>query len=73
MRPNLFYEVVIVGLLTLAFTFGIFFLFNGHLPETTKPGYKQMILGAFLVGGLLHLSLELLGLNERWCRTTYRI
>lgn len=70
MRDYLVYEVVIVGLLTYAFTFVIYYIGNGgNFVDLNK--YKQMIIGSFLVGALLHLTLELTGINKLWCKSAF--
>jgi hypothetical protein len=70
---NIIVEVIIIGFLTTFFTFGIYTVMNGEFPQSTKPGYKQMIIGSFLVGALLHISFEFSGINEKWCKTTYML
>lgn len=73
MRDNLIYETILIGILTLLFTFGIIYVLNNKLPDSSKPDYYKMVIGAFSVGALLHLSFEFTGMNESWCKYTYRI
>lgn len=73
MRKNLIYESIFIGVMTLLLTNIIYYIFNNKYPETTKPGYYQMIIGAFLVGFVLHMGFEFTGMNESWCRNTYKL
>jgi hypothetical protein len=73
MRNNLIYESIFIGVMTLLLTNIIYYIFNNKYPETTKPGYYQMIIGAFLVGFVLHMGFEFTGMNESWCRNTYKL
>jgi|688.fasta_scaffold153964_2 hypothetical protein len=73
MRNNLPYEVLIIGILTIIATFAIYYLLNGQFPSYSEDPAKfyKMLLGSFLVGSSLHLTLELAGLNEKWCKNEF--
>lgn len=73
MRNNLIYESIFIGVMTLLLTNIMYYIFNHKFPESTKPGYYQMIIGAFLVGFILHLGFEFTGMNELWCKSTYKM
>jgi hypothetical protein len=68
MRDNLIYECIFIGVMTLLLTNIMYYIFNNKFPETTNPGYNQMIIGAFSVGFILHLGFEFSGMNELWCK-----
>jgi multisubunit Na+/H+ antiporter MnhE subunit len=68
MRKELFAEMIAVGILAIVFQLFIYMLLSGEFPSLH---FNKMILGAFLSGASLHFSLEIAGLNEYWCRTTY--
>ena len=59
MRTFVFVEALIVGVMTLA-------LYHALAQVTTGA------LTLFLTGALMHIALEIAGLNEQWCRTTYK-
>ena len=73
MRNNLPYEVLIIGVLTIIATFAIYYLLNSQFPIYSEDPTKfyKMLIGSFLVGASLHLTLELLGLNEKWCKNEF--
>lgn len=71
MRNNLIYESIFIGVMTLLLTNIMYYIFNSKFPESTKPGYYQMIIGAFSVGFILHMGFEFTGMNEFWCKTNF--
>lgn len=62
-------EAAVVGLSTFAVSYGLFFSFNGYLPT---PRADPMFASWFLVGLIVHIAFEVLGLNERWCTSVYQ-
>lgn len=58
-----FMEAVVVGVLTSALYHSLVYLDTG----LTTPWLL------FITGALIHIIFELAGLNEWWCRQTYKI
>lgn len=62
MRNSVFLEAVVVGVMTLATYFALMQLNTG----LATPWLL------FLTGALIHLVFEFAGMNEWWCRQTYK-
>lgn len=71
MRKELIIEMVAIGILAIVFELFIYLILSGEFPSPSLPHFNKMILGAFLLGSSLHFALEIAGLNEYWCKTTY--
>ena len=72
MRKELFIEMIAIGILAIVFELFIYLILSGEFPSPLlPPHFNKMILGAFLLGSSLHFTLEIVGLNEYWCKTTY--
>lgn len=67
MRRMLLIEMIVIGLVTLIVSLGISRLLSGKFTFE-----RNMLLGSFLVGAVLHFGFEIAGLNESWCRATYK-
>lgn len=69
-RPlgTIFYEAIVLGAVTFAVSVAIYTFFAGELP---KFEFNNMLLSWFLVGALSHVVMEVLGWNEKWCRSVY--
>jgi len=63
MRTSVFMEAVVVGVMTSATYYSLTQLNTG----LTTPWLL------FITGALIHLVFEFAGLNEWWCRQTYKI
>ena len=62
MRTSVFMEAVVVGVMTSALFYSLQYLNTG----LTTPWLL------FLTGALIHIVFEFAGLNEWWCRQTYK-
>ncbi len=69
MRTSIVYEMIAIGILTILFLWPSYFLVSGKLPEKELV---KMAMGAFVLGSSMHLFLEVVGTNEKWCRITYK-
>jgi hypothetical protein len=69
MRTSIVYEMIAIGILTILFLWPSYFLVSGKFPEKELV---KMALGAFVLGSSMHLFLEVVGANEKWCRITYK-
>lgn len=67
MRRALVIEIIVIGLICVLLSI----LISGML--TGKFLYERnMLVGSFLMGAIMHFSFEILGLNEWWCVATYK-
>jgi hypothetical protein len=67
LRRALSMELLIIGLMCVVLNVILFRVLTGKF-----PGYEpRMIIGSFLMGVILHFVLEVTGMNEQWCRTTF--
>ena len=67
MRTQLIPEAITVGILSL-----ISFVVLQKLSIALWPNAQiSQYLIIFLAGALIHTSLEFLGLNEKWCKSTF--
>jgi hypothetical protein len=64
-------EVVFLGILSVVFCGIIYYALQGSLPDRNDTHFARMILGWFLLLPIVHITLEVLGLNEKWCRANY--
>jgi len=69
MRTSIVYEMIAIGILTILFLWPSYLLVSGKFPEKELV---KMALGAFVLGSSMHLFLEVVGANEKWCRITYK-
>lgn len=70
MRNNLIYEIIVIGVITMIFNSIIYTLLTGKLIINSQ-NYQTMLFGSFLLGASMHLSFELIGFNESWCRKEF--
>jgi hypothetical protein len=73
MRKELLLELVVFGIVTVVFNLAIYWIITGEFPSPKLEHFNQMLLASFLLGSSIHLTFEVLGFNERWCRSTYYI
>ena len=73
MRKELPLELLVFGIVTIIFNLVIYWAVTGEFPTTKLDHFNQMLLASFLLGSSIHLTFELLGFNERWCKSTYSI
>lgn len=62
MRSSLLLEAIVVGLMNASF----FYALTQMKIKLSTPWI------IFIVGALIHLVFEFAGLNEWWCRQTYK-
>lgn len=68
MRSELFFEIIVIGLITVIFMWASYFIVFGKFPDTDV--YK-MVLASFLVGASMHFLFEIFGVNQYWCEKTF--
>lgn len=71
-RYAVLYEMLLVGLCVVIIEFILYKLFTGKFPSTELKHFWQMVASGMISGASLHLILELVGINEKWCRITYK-
>lgn len=73
MRPisNIILEIIAISISAVILLPVIEFSITGEFLKQ-KPGTYQMYLGTVLLVSMLHIVYEFTGLNEKWCRMTYK-
>ena len=72
MRTELIIETIVIGIFAIILDVLIYRVLVGEFPSPSLPHFNKMILGAFLLGASMHIILEFSGMNEYWCRKTYK-
>lgn len=67
MRKNLIIELFVIGIFAIILEFFIYRLITGEFPGYHLKHFNSMLLGSFLLGSSMHLILEIVGANEKWC------
>jgi hypothetical protein len=62
----------VIGIFAIILDVLIYRVLVGNFPSQSLPHFKNMILGAFILGASMHIILEFAGMNEYWCRKTYK-
>jgi uncharacterized membrane protein YidH (DUF202 family) len=72
MRTALLLEMIAVGIFTIVLEFFVYRIVAREFPWTHLPHFNSMLLGAFILGASMHFILEVVGVNESWCRSTFK-
>ena len=72
-RLAVFYEMFILGLCVIAIESVVYRIFTGEFPTTALSHFWPMIASGMIVGASIHLIFEVTGINEKWCRVTYKV
>jgi hypothetical protein len=71
-RKELILEMIAIGIFTILVEYFVYRIVSGEFPSPRLSHYNAMLLGAFLLGASMHFILEVTGVNEKWCRATYK-
>jgi hypothetical protein len=64
MRKEIIIESIIIGFIAIVLQFIIYRILMGEFPNSNDSGYKEMIIGQFFIGFLIHFGFEIVGVNE---------
>jgi hypothetical protein len=63
--------MIVIGIATIVFDLLVYYILIGNFPSSSLPYFRQMILGAFLLGASMLFVFEIVGVNESWCRSVF--
>ena len=71
MRSALLVEMIAIGIFTMLLEFIVYRVVSGEFPGPHLSHFNSMLLGGFLLGASTHLILEVVGVNEKWCKAVF--